>query len=136
MDIMGWVIIGVITVLGLGAAVAVHFYKKRNIGKLFIQVHESSKQIPKQKRNSFVLLMFTEAMSTSSKKSKMANMNKLSNPKYMEVQLMKMSKILKDTSAPTDKKTKNALKLLKDYLKWEEEKKNKAAQIKKENKAS
>ena len=35
---------------------------------------------------------------------------------------MKMSKILKDGSKDQDKKTKQALRLLKNYLEWEEKK--------------
>jgi len=69
--------------------------------------------------------MFMEAVSTSKKKSKSdINANKLNNQKYLELQLMKMSKILKDGSNVQDKKTKRALSLLKNYLTWEEKKKS------------
>jgi hypothetical protein len=123
MDNMTLAIIGGATVLVIGAAIASYSYKKRNITKLFDQAYETSKQVPKQKKNSFLLLIFTEAISTSKEKSKSdASVNKLNNPKYLELQLMKMSKILKDGSKDQDKKTKQALRLLKNYLEWEEKK--------------
>lgn len=121
MDNMTLAIIGGATVLVIGAVIASYFYKKRNITKLFEQAYETSKQVPKQKKNSFLLLIFTEAISTSKKKSE-ASANKLNNPKYLELQLMKMSKILKDGSNDQDKKTKQALRLLKNYQEWEEKK--------------
>ena len=121
MDNMTLAIIGGVAVLTVGAGIALYSFKKRNITKLFEQAYETSKQVPKQKKNSFLLLIFTEAISTSKKKSE-ASANKLNNPKYLELQLMKMSKILKDGSDNQDKKTKQALRLLKNYLEWEEQK--------------
>ncbi|MBN2259845.1 MAG: hypothetical protein JW702_04845 [Clostridiales bacterium] len=136
MDTMILVIIGIITILVIGAAIAIHYYKKRNIAKLFDQVYETSKQVPKQKKNSFLLLMFMETMAESKKKSKSsANSNKLNNQKYLEIQLVKMSKILKDSSKVKDKTTKQSLALLKDYLAWEEEKQNKNS-LSKQNKTA
>lgn len=136
MDTTSMIIIGVITSLVIAGAVAVRFYKKKSITKLFEQVYVSSKQVPNKKKNSFLLLMFMEAMSASLNKSKStASMNKLNNPKYLEVQLIQMSKILKDNSTAHDKKTKQSLRLLKDYLSWEEEKKAKAIQLKQEKSA-
>ncbi|MBI9013156.1 MAG: hypothetical protein JEZ08_13060 [Clostridiales bacterium] len=131
MDRVSMIIIGVITCLAIGAFFAVRYYKKRNITKLFEQIYVNAKQIPKQKKNSFILLMFMEAMSASLKKSKSnGNMNKLNNPKYLEIQLLQMSKILKDSSNATDKKTKQSLRLLNDYLAWEEELRAKAKELK------
>ena len=52
-----------------------------------------------------------------------ASVNKLNNPKYLELQLLRMSKILKDGPKGQNKKTKQSLRLLKDYLAWEEKKK-------------
>jgi hypothetical protein len=102
-------IIGGTTVLIIGAVIASYSYKKRNITKLFDQAYESSKQAPKQKKNRFLLLVFMEAISASKKKSKSdASVNKLNNPKYLELQLMKMSKILKDGSKDHDKRTKQS----------------------------
>ena len=120
------IIIAVITALLLGAIIAIYFYKKKNILKLFEQVYETSKQVPKQKKNSFLLLLFYETLSESLKKTKSStNMAKLNNPKFLEIQLVKMSKILKDSSDVKDKTMKQSLNLLKDYLKWEEEKNSK-----------
>ncbi|BES63957.1 hypothetical protein SANA_03960 [Gottschalkiaceae bacterium SANA] len=125
MDNMTMAIIGGTTVLVIGAVVALYSYKKRNMTKLFDQAYESSKQVPKQKKNSFLLLMFMEAVSASKKKSKSdINANKLNNQKYLELQLMKMSKILKDGPQGQDKKTKQSLSILKSYLEWEEKKKS------------
>jgi hypothetical protein len=122
---MTMVIIGGSTVLVIGAVVALYFSKKRNMTKLFDQAYESLKQVPKQKKKSFLLLMFMEAVSTSKKKSNSdIDANKLNNPKYLDLQLMKMSKILKDGSNNQDKKTKQALSLLKNYQEWEEKKKS------------
>lgn len=136
MDRMSMIIIGVITCLAIGAFFAVRYYKKKNITKLFEQIYVNAKQIPKQKKNSFILLMFMEAMSASLKKSKStSNVNKLNNPKYLEIQLLQMSKILKDSSNVTDKKTKQSLRLLNDYLAWEEEIRTKAKELK-QNKTS
>ncbi|MCK8058935.1 MULTISPECIES: hypothetical protein [unclassified Fusibacter] len=141
MDMTSMILIGVVTSLMIGGAVAVHFYKKKNIAKLFEQVYESSKQVPKQKKNSFLLLMFKEAMTPPAKpvkskdkskgkgkgksKAKPAttpNQSKFNNPKYVEIQLMQMAKVLKDNSIAKDKPMKQSLRLLKDYLAWEAEK--------------
>lgn len=131
MDRMSMIIIGIITCLAIGAFFSIRYYKKRNLTKLFEQIYVNAKQIPKQKKNSFILLMFTEAMSASLKKSKStSNANKLNNPKYLEIQLLQMSKILKDSSNVQDKKTKQSLRLLNDYLAWEEEQKAKAKELK------
>ncbi len=126
------IIIAVITAILIGAILAIYFYKKKNILKLFEQVYETSKQVPKQKKNSFLLLLFNETLSQSLKKTKTPpNINKLNNPKHLDIQLVKMSKILKDSSNVKDKPMKQSLNLLKDYLKWEAKKelasKNKTA---------
>ncbi|MBK5252134.1 MAG: hypothetical protein JJE29_05825 [Peptostreptococcaceae bacterium] len=137
MDNMTMILIGVTTTLVIGGAIALYYYRKRSLTKLFDQVYESSKQVPKQKKTRFLLLMFIETMSASKKKPKKkskenskstASVNKLNNPKYLELQLLKMSKILKSGPKGQDKKTKQSLRLLKDYLAWE--KKQKAINIK------
>lgn len=120
------IIIAVITALLLAAIIAIYFYKKKNILKLFEQVYETSKQVPKQKKNSFLLLLFNETLSESLKKTKSnTNIAKLNNPKYLDIQLMKMSNILNDSSNVKDKTMKQSLNLLKDFLKWEEAKNTK-----------
>lgn len=120
MDNMTLAIIGGATVLVIGAVIVSYSYKKRNLNKLFEQAYENIQQVPKQKKNSFLLFLFTEAL-TSKKKSE-ANASKLNNPKYLEIQLLKMSKILKDGPDNQDKKTKHALQLLKSYQEWEDKK--------------
>jgi flagellar motor component MotA len=117
------IIIAVITAILIGAIIAIYIYKKKNVVKLFEQVYETAKQVPKQKKNSFILLLFIETLSESSKKGKSSiSISKLNNPKYLDIQLVRMSKILKDSSNVKDKYTKQSLSLLKDYVKWEAEK--------------
>ncbi len=121
MDSTTMIIIGIVTLVLVAAFFAIRFYKKKSITQMFEQISISSKQVPRNKKNSFILLMFTETMSQPLNKNKAsANMSKLNNPKYLEFQLLQMSKILKDSSNVTDKKTKQALKLLGEYQAWEE----------------
>jgi len=116
-------IVGVILVLVVGIVAALYYYKKRNLEKFFSQIHEESKKVPKQKKNSFLLLMFKESLSVSKKKSdKSSFSSKLQNPKYLEIQLVKMSNILKDTSKVQDKTMKRSLTLLSNYQTWEKAK--------------
>ncbi len=120
---MNYFIIGLVVVLIV--LVALFFlgrYQRKNMDKLFSEVYQSSKQVPKQKRNSFLLLMFKEAIAASKSKKKTDNMGKFNNPKYLEVQLLQMSNILKDKSAVKDKQMKRAIRLYDDYLRWEKEK--------------
>ncbi len=122
MELSTGLIIGVIVLLIVAGGVF-YYYKKRNLEQLFNQLHQESKQLPKKKKNSFLLLMFKESLSTPIKKSKQAShSNKLRNPKYLQVQLVQMSKILKDTSKVEDKTIKRALKLLDSYKEWEKAK--------------
>lgn len=116
------IIIGVSIILIVGAIVAFTLFRKHQIEKLFSQVFVTSKQVPKQKKKSFLLLMFKESMTSAKKKSKSSNVGSLNNPKYLEFQLIQMSSILKDTSKVKDKSVKNALRLLNDYLAWEKKK--------------
>ena len=130
------IIIGVVIALGIGAFFAINHYKKKNTALLFEQVYLASRQAPKQKKNSFVLLMFKETLASSfNKKKTEASTAKLNNPKYLEIQMMQMSKILKDSSNVQDKATKRALVMLKEYQAWEIEKKAKAKQAAKEKAA-
>ena len=129
-------IIVIITAFAIAAFFAVRYFRKKNVEKLFEQIYDTSKQIPKQKKKNFILLMFTESMSRPIKKSKSAaHMNRLNNPKYIEIQMIQMGKILKDTSKVEDKATKRALKLLTEYLAWEEDKITKAKALKEEKTA-
>lgn len=116
-------IIGAIIILGIGLLIAFYHYRRRNLENLFAQVYESAKQVPKKKKNSFLLLMFKESLSASKKKSDTGSIsNKLNNPKYLEIQLVQMSQILKNPSKVKDKTIKRALILLEDYKKWEKNK--------------
>lgn len=120
------IIIGIIAVL---AGVGFYFYnkyRKESYEKFFKQVRENAKQVPKSKKNSFLLMMFNETLNTPAKEAKSGKVPaRLNNPKYIEIQMLNMSKVLKDTTNVTDKKTKRALEMLKQYQAWEEEQKGK-----------
>lgn len=136
MDLTNWIIVGVIAAIGVAATVALIHYKKKNVEKLFLQVYETSRQVPKAKKNSFLLLMFKETLSSSTSKAKaQKSMTRLNNPKYLEIQMMQMSKILKDSSNVKDKTMKRSLRMLTDYLAWEEEKRAKDKQAAQEKAA-
>lgn len=117
--------IGFIIVLAIGAFFILNYFRKKNQEQLFAQVFETSRQVPKQKKNSFLLLMFKESLVQSKRKSKKksaAISGNLNNPKYLEVQLIQMGNILKDPSKAKDKTIKRALFLLKEYYAWEKKK--------------
>ncbi len=123
MDINGLFTVVIILSLVVGAGAAFYYYKKRNLEKMFSQIHEEAKKVPKQKKNSFLLLMFKESLATSKKKPTATSFtNKLNNPKYLNIQLVQMSNILKDTSKVEDKTIKRALNLLSAYQTWEKSK--------------
>lgn len=119
------IIVVVIAMLLVGGFIALQFYKKKNLDTLFEQIYFSAMQIPKKKKKAFLLLMFIDTLNTQSRKAKKNNVTtKLNNPKYVDFQMIKMTKILKDSSDVKDKTTKQALNLLKEYLTWEEKKRN------------
>ena len=131
MNTTSMVIWGLVICVTIGALVALNYYRKKNIEKLFEQVYESAKQVPKQKKNSFLLLMFKESLASAKKKKKnksKTGLEQLNNPKYLEIQLMQMSSILKDTSKVQDKTVKSALTMLNDYLVWEKAKNSQTKQ--------
>lgn len=112
--------VGIILLLIVAAGVIFYYFKKRNIEKFFSQVYEQTRQVPRQKKNSFLLLLFKESILASKNKSKQSSFaNKLQNPKYLETQLVHMSRILKDSSNVKDKTIKKSLSLLKSYQQWE-----------------
>lgn len=124
MENLGLIIFGVLLAVGAGVVFYLNYNRKRNLNKLFEQVAEAVKSIPKQKKNNFLLFMFKDSMSASKKKTKTTSaFEKNMSPKQLEIQMIQMATILKDRSKVTDKKTKNALKLLDDYLAWEKNKK-------------
>lgn len=129
-------IVVAILILVVGLAVAFLYYRKRRVDQFFSQVYEQIKQVPKQKKNSFLLLLFKESLSASKNKASASSFSsKFQNPKYLEIQLVQMSNILKDSSKVQDKVIKKSLNLLTHYQAWE---KIKLANDKKstENKAS
>lgn len=122
------IVLAVITVLVILAGIGVHFYKKKNIAKLFESIQFNMHQVPKNKKNGFILLMLMETMTAPMNKSKAAaQMSKLNNPKYLNIQMLKMNNILSNPDDVTDKRTKQALKLHKQYKAWEENKRNEKA---------
>jgi hypothetical protein len=126
MENLGLIILGVLLAVGVGVVFYLNYNRKRNFNKLFEQVSEALKTIPKQKKNNFLLFMFKDSMSASNKKSKTPSaLEKNMSPKQLEIQMIQMATILKDRSKVTDKKTKNALKLLDEYLAWEKNKNKK-----------
>ncbi len=122
MDTTTMIIIGFV-ILGMVAYFILDYYKKKNMEKLFNHIFETSKQVPIKKRTAYQLFMFKETIAASVKKGKdAASAERLNNPKYVEIQLINMTKILKDTSTVKDKRIKQALKMLEDFKKWEEKK--------------
>ncbi|MCC5911554.1 MAG: hypothetical protein JJT76_14060 [Clostridiaceae bacterium] len=106
-----------------GASIIFYYYKKRNVEKLFYHTYEMAKQVPKQKKNSFLLLIFKESLSASKNKRDGNSLaTKLNNPKYLNVQLVQMSNILKNSSEVQDKTIKRSLALLNQYKEWEKTK--------------
>ena len=131
MDSTTMMIIGFLLVLGVGGYFGYKHLKAKNTEKLFNQVFDTVRQVPKAKKLNFILLMFKETLSPANyKKKSKSNIDKLQNPKYLEIQMIQMSKVLKDKDNVTDKTMKNALKMLNDYLAWEKEK---IAKIKEES---
>lgn len=119
------IVVGAITAVAVGAFFGLNYYKKRNIEKLFNQVYDMAKQVPKQKKHSFLLFIFKETMTKRKKNDPTIN-DRLNNQKYIEVQLIQMTNVLKDSTGVTDKTLKSALSLFKDYLAWEKAKAAKA----------
>lgn len=93
-------------------------YRKKQMHKMFEQIADSAKQVPKQKRYSFILFMFKESV-FSSKKKKATLENRMNNPKFVETQILQMDAILKNPSKVTDKKMKQALRFFDAYVQWE-----------------
>ncbi|MFZ5969341.1 MAG: hypothetical protein ACOYVK_19455 [Bacillota bacterium] len=116
-------IVGTIISLGVGIGFAFYYYRKRNLEKFFNQVYEETKKVPKQKKTSFLLLIFKESLSASINKTNPSSFaSKLQNPKYLDIQLVQMANILKDSSKVQDKLIKRSLDLLSHYQAWEKAK--------------
>jgi len=121
MDLTKWIILGVGIVALVVAAVL--FYRKRQkaVVEGFVQITEMLKQVPKQKKQSFILFMFRESARAGKNKSASLQ-SKMNDPKYVEVQLLQMNMLLKDRTKAKDKKTKQALQMYDAYLAWEKSK--------------
>lgn len=122
MDFNIFIVVGIIAVVLIAGYVGLIFFNKSRMSKLFEQIYQSAKQVPKQKKNSFVLLMLVETISSSRKGSKTTS-SKLNNQKYIEFQMIQMTRILNKSVSPPDKRTKQALKMLGNYQNWEANKK-------------
>ncbi|MDR5658379.1 hypothetical protein RH915_02640 [Serpentinicella sp. ANB-PHB4] len=119
-------IIGIILIVGVALLVAYYHYRKKNLDQFFSQVYLQAKQVPKQKKNSFLLLLFKESILASKNKKNASSLaTKFQNPKFLETQLIQMSRVLKDSSNVKDKTMKKALNLLKSYHQWEKIQKTK-----------
>lgn len=121
MHITTWIVILVILILAIIGFIFYLRFRRKKMYQMFEQVFESSKQIPKQKKYSFILFMFKESV-ISSKNKKANPQSRMNNPKFIETQLIQMGSILKDPSKVTDKKMKQALQLYDAYIKWEKSK--------------
>ncbi|MCT4660885.1 MAG: hypothetical protein N4A40_03415 [Tissierellales bacterium] len=124
MSSTAWIITGSVLVATAIGGVVLYRHRKKSLDTFFNQVYMQSKQIPKKKKNGFLLLMFKESVLSSKKKGKAKGdmtsfTNKLQNPKYLNVQLVQMSSILRDRSKVKDKKMKRALALYDSYFQWE-----------------
>jgi len=131
MSVTTWVIVGSVLTATIVGGVVFYRHRKKGLDELFNQVYFQSKQMPKKKKNSFLLLMFKETVSTSKKKGDMSSFaHKIQNPKYLNVQLIQMGTILKDPSKIKDKKIKRALTLYNSYLNWEKAKNSESTKSK------
>lgn len=124
MNTMSWIMIGIALVLAIGGAVYFYRSRKKSMDVMFNQVFETSRQIPNQKKQAYMLFMFKESILAAKAKTA-TSQSKMSNPKYIELQMIHMGTILKDRTKVTDKKMKRALQMYDTYLLWE------AAKIKK-----
>ncbi len=128
------IITAIVLIIAAGAGYL--YFKQRNTQKLFQEARNMASQVPKQKKNGFLLLMFKEALSASKDKNKQSALSaKFNNPKYLNLQLIQMNRAIKNPENISDKKMKNALKLLSQYQRWEKGQNN-ALKNKSEAKAS
>ncbi len=118
MNTTTWLLVLLVVAGSVGGAVFYYRKKNKDLLELFVQIAEMSRQIPQQKKQSFVLLMFKESVRAAKAKSTVAQ-GRLSDPRQLEAQLVQMGSILKDRSKVTDKQMKQALQMLDSYMKWE-----------------
>ncbi len=126
MDMTKWIILGVVLVAIIAAAIVFFLKRQKTLNQGFEQIMGMLKQVPKQKKQSFILFTFIE--SVRSQKNKNANsQKKMNDPKYVEVQLLQMNMVLKDRTKAKDKKTKRALQMYDAFIRWEKLKAKKVA---------
>lgn len=121
MNLAIWITVFVILIIVIIATIFYLRSRKKKMYQTFEQIFESAKQVPKQKKNSFILFMFKESI-ISSKNKKVNSKIKINNPKFLESQLIQVGSILKDPSTVTDKNMKQALKIYDAYIQWEKKK--------------
>lgn len=114
-----FIIIGVVIAIIAVGYVGLAIFNKRRMSKLFLQIQMNANQVPKQKKKNFILLMLMETLSASKKKNK-TSPNRLNNQKYVDIQMIKMSKLLNPSTVVKDKKAKHAIRLLQAYYNWED----------------
>ena len=119
MDTKTMIIYVLIALAGSGA-IAWYYYRKKSAVKLYEEVFLQAKQVPKNKRMNFLLMMFRDSVAAQKKKTQ--SMAPYSNPKYVEAQLLLMQRALKDRKNVKDKNLKRALIILDNYLAWEKKK--------------
>lgn len=124
MDSTIWIIIGAVLIGAIGGFAVYYRKKTKEMHQLFEQVQENVRQVPKQKTQSFILLMFKETVRASKSKT-VVSPGRFNDPKILEAQLIQMSSILKDRSKVSDKQMKQALHLYDSYAAWEKKKKKK-----------
>jgi hypothetical protein len=121
MDLTLWLVAGGILGIAITGAVVYYRRKTKQMHQMFDHVQETVKQVPKQKKQSFILFMFKESVKASKSKTSV-NQGRFNDPRILEAQLIQMSSILKDRSKVSDKKMKQALQLYDNYTTWEKKK--------------
>ncbi len=118
MDLTMWIVLGVSLVATIAGGVVFYRRRQKAMTQGFEQIAANLKQVPKQKKQSFILFMFRES-ARAGKNASASLQNKMNDPKYVEVQLLQMNMILKDRTKAKDKKTKQALRMYDAYIAWE-----------------
>lgn len=118
MDNTIWIVTFVVLSVAVSGAVFYYRRRKNEVQQLFEQISESAKQVPQQKKPSFILLMFRES-ARASKAKKADAPRRINDPKQLEAQLIQMASILKDRSKVSDKDMKRALQMYDSYMEWE-----------------
>lgn len=118
MDSTIWIVAGIILVTAIAGGVFYYSKKTKEMHQMFKHVQETVKQVPKQKKQSFILFMFKESVRAAKSKSAV-NQGRFNDPRILEAQLVQMSSILKDRSKVSDKKMKQALQMYDSYTNWE-----------------